>query len=127
MPATVVLGAQWGDEGKGRVVDYFSENADYVVRFQGGNNAGHTIVVGDEKLALSLIPSGILYPDCTPVIASGTVIDSAEAEPRSADWRRRRMIRVRNFLRRSKGICQVEQSSRGGRLGLKSGVFAERR
>jgi adenylosuccinate synthase len=75
MPATVVLGAQWGDEGKGRVVDYFAQSADYVVRYQGGNNAGHTIVVGDEKLALSLIPSGILYPECTPVIASGTVID----------------------------------------------------
>ena len=75
MPATIVLGAQWGDEGKGRVVDYFAEHADYVVRYQGGNNAGHTIVVGDEKLALSLIPSGILYPKCTPVIASGTVID----------------------------------------------------
>jgi adenylosuccinate synthase len=75
MPATVVLGAQWGDEGKGRVVDYFAERADYVVRFQGGNNAGHTIVVGDQRLALSLIPSGILYPDCIPVIASGTVID----------------------------------------------------
>ena len=75
MPATIVLGAQWGDEGKGRVVDYFSEKADYVVRFQGGNNAGHTIVVRDQKLALSLIPSGILYPTCIPVIASGTVID----------------------------------------------------
>ena len=75
MPATIVLGTQWGDEGKGRVVDYFSEKADYVVRFQGGNNAGHTIVVGDQKLALSLIPSGILYPSCVPVIASGTVID----------------------------------------------------
>jgi adenylosuccinate synthase len=75
--ATIVLGAQWGDEGKGRVVDFFAESADFVVRFQGGNNAGHTIVVGDEKLALSLIPSGILYPDCTPVIASGTVIDPA--------------------------------------------------
>ena len=77
MPATIVLGAQWGDEGKGRVVDYFAEKADYVVRFQGGNNAGHTIVVGEQRLALSLIPSGILYPDCTPVIASGTVIDPA--------------------------------------------------
>jgi adenylosuccinate synthase len=77
MTATIVLGAQWGDEGKGRVVDYFAEHADYVVRFQGGNNAGHTIVVGDLKLALSLIPSGIHYPDCTPVIASGTVIDPA--------------------------------------------------
>lgn len=75
MPATIVLGAQWGDEGKGRVVDYFSQKADYVVRFQGGNNAGHTIVVGRQKLALCLIPSGILYPHCIPVIASGTVID----------------------------------------------------
>jgi adenylosuccinate synthase len=75
MPATVVLGAQWGDEGKGRVVDFFAESADFVVRYQGGNNAGHTIVVGEQRLALSLIPSGILYPACTPVIASGTVID----------------------------------------------------
>jgi adenylosuccinate synthase len=75
MPATVVVGAQWGDEGKGRVVDYFAESADYVVRYQGGNNAGHTIVVGDQRLALSLIPSGIHYPGCVPVIASGTVID----------------------------------------------------
>jgi adenylosuccinate synthase len=77
MTATIVLGAQWGDEGKGRVVDYFAESAEFVVRFQGGNNAGHTIVVGEERLALSLIPSGILYPDCTPVIASGTVVDPA--------------------------------------------------
>jgi adenylosuccinate synthase len=75
MPATIVLGAQWGDEGKGRVVDHFSKKADYVVRYQGGNNAGHTIVVKDQRLALSLIPSGILYPSCIPVIASGTVID----------------------------------------------------
>jgi adenylosuccinate synthase len=77
MTATIVLGAQWGDEGKGRVVDYFAESAEFVVRFQGGNNAGHTIVVGEERLALSLIPSGILYPHCTPVIASGTVVDPA--------------------------------------------------
>lgn len=77
MSATIVLGAQWGDEGKGRVVDYFAEHADYVVRFQGGNNAGHTIIVGEQKIALSLIPSGIHYPGCTPVIASGTVIDPA--------------------------------------------------
>ena len=75
MPATIVLGAQWGDEGKGRVVDVFAQRSDFVVRYQGGNNAGHTIVVGDQKLALSLIPSGILYPTCTPVIASGTVVD----------------------------------------------------
>ena len=77
MAATVVLGAQWGDEGKGKVTDFFASSADYVVRFQGGNNAGHTIVVGDEKLALSLTPSGVLYPDCVPVIGSGCVIDLA--------------------------------------------------
>ena len=75
MPATAVLGVQWGDEGKGRVTDYFSENADYVVRYQGGNNAGHTIIVGDQKLALSLIPSGVMYPQVIPVIASGMVVD----------------------------------------------------
>ncbi|MDB4833653.1 adenylosuccinate synthase [Acidimicrobiia bacterium] len=75
MTATVVLGAQWGDEGKGKVTDFFASSADYVVRFQGGNNAGHTIVVGNEKLALSLTPSGVLYPDCVPVIGSGCVVD----------------------------------------------------
>lgn len=75
MPATIVLGAQWGDEGKGRVIDYFAEHADFVIRYQGGNNAGHTIVVGEERIALSLIPSGIHYPGCVPVIASGTVVD----------------------------------------------------
>ena len=77
MTTTVVLGAQWGDEGKGKVTDFFASSADYVVRFQGGNNAGHTIVVGDEKLALSLTPSGVLYPDCVPVIGSGCVVDLA--------------------------------------------------
>ena len=75
MSATVVLGAQWGDEGKGKVTDFFASTADFVVRFQGGNNAGHTIVVGDDKIALSLTPSGVLYPDCTPVIGSGCVVD----------------------------------------------------
>ena len=75
MPATIVLGAQWGDEGKGRVTDYFAESSDYVVRYAGGNNAGHTIIVGDQRIALSLIPSGVLYPGCTPVIGSGCVVD----------------------------------------------------
>jgi len=75
LSTTVVLGAQWGDEGKGKVTDFFASSADFVVRFQGGNNAGHTIVVGDEKLALSLTPSGVLYPNCVPVIGSGCVID----------------------------------------------------
>ena len=75
MPATVVIGAQWGDEGKGKITDTLSREADLVVRYQGGNNAGHTIVVGDEKFALSLIPSGVLYPQVTPVIANGCVVD----------------------------------------------------
>lgn len=75
MPSTAVVGAQWGDEGKGRVTDLFAREADYVVRYQGGNNAGHTIVVGEERFALSLVPSGVMYPGTVPVIASGVVID----------------------------------------------------
>ncbi|MEC7820279.1 MAG: adenylosuccinate synthase [Actinomycetota bacterium] len=75
MATTVVLGAQWGDEGKGKVTDFFASNADMVVRFQGGNNAGHTIVVKNETIKLSLTPSGVLYPNCIPVIASGCVVD----------------------------------------------------
>ena len=75
MSTTVVLGAQWGDEGKGKVTDFFASSADLVVRFQGGNNAGHTIVVGEDKIALSLTPSGVLYPNCMPVIGSGCVVD----------------------------------------------------
>ncbi len=77
MPATVVIGAQWGDEGKGKITDTLSETADMVVRYQGGNNAGHTIVVGEERFALTLIPSGVLYPQVTPVIGNGCVVDPA--------------------------------------------------
>jgi adenylosuccinate synthase len=75
MPGTVIVGAQWGDEGKGKVVDLLAERADMVVRFQGGNNAGHTIVRGDEKWKFHLIPSGILYPGKTCAIGNGVVID----------------------------------------------------
>ncbi|MFV2000051.1 MAG: adenylosuccinate synthase, partial [Acidimicrobiia bacterium] len=75
MPASVILGAQWGDEGKGKITDLLSEKADIVVRYQGGNNAGHTIVTGTQKFALSLIPSGVLYPTVTPVIGNGVIID----------------------------------------------------
>ena len=77
MTATIVLGAQWGDEGKGRVTDFFAESADFVVRYQGGNNAGHTVTIGDRVYALSLIPSGVMHESCVPVIASGCVIDPA--------------------------------------------------
>ncbi len=75
MPGLVVVGAQWGDEGKGKVVDLLAERADAVIRFQGGNNAGHTIVREGEKFALHLIPSGILYPGKRCVIGNGVVID----------------------------------------------------
>ena len=75
MPATVVVGAQWGDEGKGKVVDLLAERSDVVARYQGGNNAGHTIVAGDQVYKLHLVPSGILYPDTLCVIGNGTVVD----------------------------------------------------
>ena len=71
----VVIGAQWGDEGKGKITDLLSRSADVVVRYQGGVNAGHTIVVDDKVLKLHLIPSGILYPDTICLIGSGTVVD----------------------------------------------------
>lgn len=71
----VVIGAQWGDEGKGKITDLLSRSADVVVRYQGGVNAGHTIVVDDRVLKLHLIPSGILYPDTICLIGSGTVVD----------------------------------------------------
>jgi len=75
MPVTVVVGAQWGDEGKAKVIDLLSKEHGYVVRYQGGHNAGHTVVVGDERYALQLIPSGILYDHVVPVIANGVVVD----------------------------------------------------
>ncbi|MEY3736425.1 MAG: hypothetical protein RLZZ251_141, partial [Actinomycetota bacterium] len=75
MPAIVLLGAQWGDEGKGKATDLLGDKVNYVVRYQGGNNAGHTVVIGDQKYALHLLPSGILSPECTPVIGNGVVID----------------------------------------------------
>lgn len=77
MPSVVILGAQWGDEGKGMVIDIYSQRADLIVRYQGGNNAGHTVVVNGEKTILHHIPSGILHPDVTCVIGNGVVLDPA--------------------------------------------------
>ncbi|MDT3699866.1 MAG: adenylosuccinate synthase [Thermincola sp.] len=77
MPSVVLIGAQWGDEGKGKVTDFLAEKADIIVRYQGGNNAGHTVVVGDDEFKLHLIPSGILYPGKTCIIGNGVVIDPA--------------------------------------------------
>jgi adenylosuccinate synthase len=94
MPAVIVLGAQWGDEGKGKATDLLGSRVDYVVKFNGGNNAGHTIVIDGEKFALHLLPSGILSENCIPVIGNGVVIDlevlfseieALQARGRSAD------------------------------------------
>ncbi|WP_328528673.1 adenylosuccinate synthase [Nocardioides sp. NBC_00368] len=77
MPAITIIGAQWGDEGKGKATDLLGEHVDYVVKFNGGNNAGHTVVIGKEKYALHLLPSGILTAGVTPVIGNGVVVDLA--------------------------------------------------
>jgi adenylosuccinate synthase len=77
VPATVVVGTQWGDEGKGKLTDLLAAEMDVVVRYQGGHNAGHRIVVDGEAFALQLVPSGVLYPHITPVIGNGVVVDPA--------------------------------------------------
>ena len=75
MTTVVIVGAQWGDEGKGKIVDLLTPFSDFVVRYQGGANAGHTLVIGNEKVVLHLIPSGILHERCTCVIGNGVVLD----------------------------------------------------
>ncbi len=75
MPVSVVVGAQWGDEGKAKIIDLLARDHTYVVRYQGGHNAGHTVVVGDERYALQLVPSGVLYDHVVPVIGNGVVVD----------------------------------------------------
>ncbi len=76
--ADLIVGIQWGDEGKGKIVDLLAQNYDYVVRYQGGHNAGHTIVVDGKKYALHLMPSGILYPKCKNIIGNGVVISPSD-------------------------------------------------
>src|SRR5210317_1021377 len=75
MSKTVLIGSQWGDEGKGKIIDVLTANADWVVRYQGGNNAGHTVEIGDQKYVLHLTPSGILRDECKCVIGNGLVVD----------------------------------------------------
>ena len=77
MPATVIVGLQWGDEGKGKTTDFLAEQVSTVVRYQGGDNAGHTIVIGDDTFKLHLVPSGVLYAHITPVIGPGVVVNPA--------------------------------------------------
>src|SRR5690554_1057142 len=75
MANKIVVGAQWGDEGKGKITNMLAKTADVVVRFGGGNNAGHTVIVGEDRFELHLIPSGILYPEKQNIIANGVVVD----------------------------------------------------
>jgi len=102
---TVVIGAQWGDEGKGKIVDYLAADSSVIVRFSGGANAGHTIVLGGERYALHLVPSGILYPDKTVILGSGMVIDPealfSELEglgKKGIDWRGRVLVSDRAHI-----------------------------
>ena len=101
----VVIGAQWGDEGKGKIVDYLAGDARLIVRFSGGANAGHTIVLGGEQYALHLVPSGILYPDKTVILGTGMVIDPealfselSGLEARGVDWHGRVLISDRAHI-----------------------------
>jgi len=105
MASTVLVGLQWGDEGKGKIIDVLTRDADVVVRFQGGNNAGHTVEVGDEKFVLHLIPSGIIRPSALCVIGNGVVVDPLallgeirELEGRAIDVRARLQISTRSNL-----------------------------
>ncbi|SMB90172.1 Adenylosuccinate synthetase [Thermanaeromonas toyohensis ToBE] len=126
MPAVVLVGAQWGDEGKGKITDYLAEKADLVVRYQGGSNAGHTVKVGEEEFKLHLVPSGILYPGKICIIGNGVVVDPqvlvAELEGlerRGIDTSGLRLsYRAHVILPYHKRLDEVEEERRGaGRLG----------
>ena len=86
MPATVILGAQWGDEGKGKLVDRLAEEATWVARFQGGNNAGHTVVIGERVLKFHLLPSGITRQECSLVLGDGMVVDPWVLNTEIENW-----------------------------------------
>src|ERR1700723_1605273 len=98
MSAVVVVGAQWGDEGKGKIVDIFTEHADMVVRYGGGPNAGHTLVVGNERFVVRLIPSGILRPQTTCVLAQGMAIDPTSLVSELDELAKRGLVRGKASL-----------------------------
>ena len=123
MPARIVVGAQWGDEGKGKIVDLLSSDASHVVRYQGGSNAGHTVVVGSETFVLHLIPSGILHPGKICVLGNGVVIDPASflaeiegLEKRGIDTRGRVVVseRAHLILPYHKNVEAFEEDRGGG-------------
>jgi adenylosuccinate synthase len=133
---SVVLGAQWGDEGKGKLVDLLAENADIVARCQGGNNAGHTVVVGDQAYDFHLLPSGIIWPECVAVVGHGVVVNAPELfdeiEKNVAkgltDWERRLKISGRahlvfGFHQAVDGMQETEREGKKGKLGTtKKGI-----
>ena len=98
MANVVVVGSQWGDEGKGKIVDWLSEQADVVVRFQGGHNAGHTLVIDGVTYKLSLLPSGVVRPGKLSVIGNGVVLDPQCAAGRDRPARRGRALRSRRTI-----------------------------
>src|SRR5215472_15503273 len=106
MTAVVIVGAQWGDEGKGKIVDLYTEHADMVVRYGGGPNAGHTLVVGDDKIVVRLIPSGILREKTTCVLAQGMAIDPASLVAELDELARRGITRTPS------GVSPVSPSGR---------------
>ena len=125
MPALVLLGAQWGDEGKGKATDILGDRVDYVVRYQGGNNAGHTVVIGDQKYALHLLPSGILSPNVVPVIGNDD-IDPWDAE--QVEWAMATRMKVERDLLVVRGARtdRSEPLAEAGTVG-KLGMDATRR
>lgn len=122
MAAIVVIGTQWGDEGKGKIVDYLAERADIVVRYQGGSNAGHTVVVHGQEFKLHLVPSGILYPGKLCVIGNGVVLDPAVLLQELEDMRQRGVdtsgLRISNrahvIMPYHRRLDEVDEDKRGG-------------
>ena len=98
MANTILVGAQWGDEGKGKIIDVLTESSDIVVRSQGGANAGHTVIVGDDEFILHLIPSGILRPEKTCVIGNGVVIDPVSLVGEIEGLKKRKIKVGKNLL-----------------------------
>ena len=104
---TTIIGAQWGDEGKGKITDFFAGEADYVVRFHGGNNAGHTVIVDGDTYKLHLIPSGVLYSHPLSVIGNGVVIDPSA------------LIKEIKYLQKSgKNIMSVKDFLNGTKISI---------
>ena len=111
---TVIVGAQWGDEGKGKITDYLARDFDYVVRFQGGNNAGHTVVVGDKTYKLHLIPSGILSPGTVSIIGNGVVIDPRVLLEEISDFKKNGLIPYLKISERAHVIMPYHLAMDGG-------------